>query len=164
VLFAGADLADRRKGGSLLVDAMSRLERDVRLVVAGEAAVPGLDATALGLLDEDGMADAYAAADVYVLPTRADNLPNTAIESMACGTPVVAFSIGGVPEVVRHLETGYLAPPEDAGALAVGLQTLLDDDELRARLGANARAVAQAEFGIEQQARHLADLYGSVLA
>jgi glycosyltransferase involved in cell wall biosynthesis len=164
VLFAGADLADRRKGGALLVEAMRRLDRDVQLVVAGGAGVPGLGATPLGVLDEQRMADAYAAADVYVLPTRADNLPNTAVESIACGTPVVAFSVGGVPEVVRHLETGYLAPPEDAAALAEGLRTLLDDDELRARLGANARALAEAEFAIEQQARRLADLYASVLA
>lgn len=164
VLFAGADLADRRKGGALLVDAMSRLERDVQLVAAGGAGVPGLDATPLGVLSEERMADAYAAADVYVLPTRADNFPNTAIESLACGTPVVAFSVGGVPEVVRHLETGYLAPPEDAGALADGLRKLLDDHELRARLGAKARAVAEAEFSIEQQARGLADLYRSLLA
>jgi glycosyltransferase involved in cell wall biosynthesis len=164
VLFAGADLADTRKGGSLLVAAMSRLERDVQLVVAGDAAVSGLDATPLGVLAEERMADAYAAADVYVLPTRADNLPNTAIESLACGTPVVAFAVGGVPEVVRHLETGYLARPEDAAGLAEGLRTLLDDDGLRARLGTTARAVAEAEFGIEQQARRLADLYGSVLA
>jgi glycosyltransferase involved in cell wall biosynthesis len=163
ILFAGADLADRRKGGDLLRHALLTLDRDVQLAVAGGASVPGLDATTLGTLDQEEMAYAYAAADLYVLPSRADNFPNTAVESAACGTPVVAFRVGGVPEIVTHLETGWLADPEDAGSLAEGIRMLLDDDALRSRLGETARRRALAEFGIALQATRLADLYASLV-
>jgi glycosyltransferase involved in cell wall biosynthesis len=164
ILFAGADLADRRKGGDLLRDALRMLDRDVQLVVAGGASVPGLDAIPLGTLTDDEMPLAYAAADLYVLPSRADNFPNTVVESLACGTPVVAFRVGGVPELVRHLETGWLAEPEDASSLADGIRTVLDDAELRARLGAAARAHAERELGVALQAERLVEAYGSVAA
>ena len=64
--------------------------------------------------------DAYRAADVVALPTLADNLPNVVIESMACGKPCVAFATGGVPEAVRHLETGYLVRTGDVDGSGEG--------------------------------------------
>jgi len=163
VLFAGADLSERRKGGRLLPEVLRLLDRDVQLVVAGSASVPGVDAIALGRLDEGELAHAYAAADLFLLPTLADNLPNTAIESAACGTPVVAFRVGGVPEIVRHLETGWLAEPEDAASLAEGIRTLLDDAELRARLGAAARTDAETRYASALEGERLAELYRTLV-
>jgi glycosyltransferase involved in cell wall biosynthesis len=118
----------------------------------------------LGVLGEEEMASAYAAADVCVLPSRADNFPNTAVESAACGTPVVAFRVGGIPEVVRHLETGWLAEPGQPASLAGGIRTLLDLAELRLRLGAAARRHAEAELDLALQAQRLGELYRSVAA
>jgi glycosyltransferase involved in cell wall biosynthesis len=108
---------------------------------------------------DDELAMHYAAADVFVLPTLADNLPNTVIESLACGTPVVSFDVGGVSDAVRHLETGFLAAPEDTAALAEGIRTLLADGQLRERLSRRAREVAETEYGAELEAQRFAELY-----
>jgi len=85
------------------------------------------------------------------------------LESLACGTPVVAFDVGGVGEAVRPMETGYLARHKDAQDLAAGLQQLLDDDDLRRRLGRRGRAVAEAEYDMELQTQRFEALYQRVL-
>ena len=118
----------------------------------------------LGRLDEVGMAVAYAAADVYVHPAIAENLPNAVVESIACGTPVVAFDVGGIPDAVRHLETGYLARPGDPRDLAHGIATLVGDEALRARLAGRCREVAVAEYGREREAQALLDVYTELAA
>jgi glycosyltransferase involved in cell wall biosynthesis len=146
VLFVASDAADRRKGGHLVREIVERAGHPQLLTMAGD--VHG----------EVEVAKRYAAADVFLLPSLADNLPNTAVESIACGTPVVAFDVGGVSDVVRHGETGWLA--RDVQDLAEGIRTLPGNEELRAR----ARAVAEAEFSIELQARRLAGLYTELVS
>jgi glycosyltransferase involved in cell wall biosynthesis len=74
----------------------------------------------------------------------------------------VSFEVGGVPDVVRHDETGYLARLGDAEALAEGIKVLLADDERRRRLAEACRALAEAEFGAELEAQRFADLYDEV--
>lgn len=77
---------------------------------------------ALGsLTSPSALAAAYAAADAVVLPTLEDNLPNVLLEALACGTPAVAFNVGGIPDILDHMETGYLAKARDADDLAEGL-------------------------------------------
>ncbi len=166
VLFAAADLADRRKGASVLREALARLgDLDFDLAVAGGRPPDlGRPVRALGRLDEPGMAAAYAAADVFVLPSLAENLSNALVEALACATPCLAFDVGGNPDLVRHGKTGLLVPPGDAGALAASLRRLLSDAELRGRLGDGARRLAERELSIELQARRLAALYGELLA
>lgn len=168
VLFAALRVDDPRKGGPLLRAALAGLPAGVELLVAGGGAglAEGLGrpVRALGPLDPQGMAQAYAAADLYVHPATAENLPNAAVESLACGTPVVAFDVGGIPDAVRHLDTGWLAPEGDAAALGAGIAALLADDGLRARLGARCREVAEAEYGREREARDLLALYGALRA
>ena len=68
------------------------------------------------------MAILYAAADVFVAPSRMENLANTVLESLACGTPVVAFDIGGMPDMIDHKVNGFLAPPFKTGELAEGIR------------------------------------------
>lgn len=166
VLFAAARLDEPRKGLDLLADAVARLGGiEFELAVVGSADAPPLPRPAhmLGTLaTEEQMADAYAAADVFVLPTRADNLPNALLESIACGTPCVAFAVGGVPEIVREGVTGYPARPEDPADLAAGIRLLLDDDELRSRLRSSCREVAEDEYRSDLQARRLGELYEEV--
>ena len=140
VLWVSADPNDRRKGADLV----SALAGDAKLLTMG-GDVSG----------EGEAAKRYAAADVLLLPSRLDNLPNTAVESIACGTPVAAFDVGGVPEVVRPGETGALAPLGDVAGLAEAVRRLVGDEALRRR----ARSVAEAEFSLELQARRLAELY-----
>jgi glycosyltransferase involved in cell wall biosynthesis len=166
VLYSAVRLDDRRKGAHVLADALAALgDLDFQLVCAGSASVElPRQAHLLGLLDAPTMAIAYAAADAYVVPVLADNLPNVVLESMACGTPCVAFDVGGVGEAVRPDETGWLAPAGDALALAEGIRALLADEGLRRRLGARAREVAEREYADSVEAGRLESLYDELVA
>jgi glycosyltransferase involved in cell wall biosynthesis len=81
------------------------------------------------LSDLDTIAHAYSAASVFVIPSLEENLPNTIMESMACGTPVVGFEVGGIPEMIDHLKTGYLAKYKSADDLANGIQYILQESD-----------------------------------
>lgn len=166
VLFSSLAVDDRRKGAVHLAAALVHLadrDFDVATVGAGSLAA-GRQVRSLGRLDDEhDLAAAYAAADLYVLPTLAENLPNVALESIACGTPCVAFETGGVPDAVRHGETGWLAPTGDDAALAVGIAALLDDAALRRRLGEGARALAESEFDVRLESRRFAELLEEVV-
>ena len=92
------------------------------------------------------------------------NLPNTILESLACATPVVAFDVGGVGDAVRHLETGWLASAGDPAALAHGIRSLLEDVDLRERLGRNGRELAEREWPSDLEGRRFAELYEELIA
>ena len=150
VLFAlTTDLDDPRKGWDLLKDALRRLRLDrpdVELAVLGHDAPPGQWADDLprahwlGRLNEDrALAMAYSAADVTVVPSRQDNLPQTGTEAQACGCPVVAFRIGGLSDVLVHGETGFLADDLAPSSLAAGLAWVLEDSTRHHELAVSAR-------------------------
>lgn len=166
VFFAAADLGERRKGLHLLESAIRRTSNPPLLLVAGAGNVAGgVESRSLGSVgDESVLADAYRAADLFAVPTLADVLTQTAQESIACGTPCISFDRGGVTEVVRHLETGYQARFGDAASLAAGLETLLADDELLAKMSARCREVAEREYAVDLQVRRYVALYEQVLA
>jgi glycosyltransferase involved in cell wall biosynthesis len=116
-----------------------------------------------GYLKSQGeMLRCYSASDVLVFPTLADNLPVTLLEAGACGLPAVAFNVGGVPDIVRHMETGYLAGHKDAGDLAKGIETLAADEPLRRSMGARARGLVESQYTARQQVRRYEDLYRTV--
>jgi glycosyltransferase involved in cell wall biosynthesis len=165
VFFAAANINERRKGLHLLAEALRRLADPPLLLVAGSGTVArGIETRYLGsVLDEEVLADAYRAADVFAVPTVADVLTQTAPESIACGTPCVSFDRGGVIDVVRHLETGYQARFGNVDDLAGGLTTLLGDEELLARLSARCREVAETEFSVDLQVQRYAGLYEELL-
>lgn len=96
--------------------------------------------------DDHVMTLIYSAADVMMVPSRQDNLPNTAIEAHACGVPVVAFNIGGLPDIVEHQKSGWLAPAFDTENLAQGILWVLSDQNRWGELSAVARTIAQARF------------------
>lgn len=175
VLFSASSLESPRKGAKELKQALEllrpRLDDPSDVVVlsvgagsiAADGRVSGFPLRAVGAVEDDRLlAACYSSADVFVVPTLADNLPNALIESAACGTPAVAFGAGGVPDIVRHGETGVLAAPGDVAALADGIRQLLEDVALRTALGHRARAMAEEEFAIGNQARRYIDLYQSV--
>ena len=176
VLYVAQSVQERRKGGDLLRAALERIRPTKgappwRLVIIGGDArgwpprVGAVEVTTVGYLgDANHMALAYAAADLTILPSRADNLPNVLIESAACGTPAVTFDVGGCGEVVRHLETGYVAVPESVEDLGRGLQRLLEDGALRLELGRRARTVAEAEYGLDLEVDRYVRLYQEVAA
>jgi glycosyltransferase involved in cell wall biosynthesis len=107
---------------------------------------------------------AYSAADVFVHPSRADNLPSTVMESIACGTPVVSFNVGGTPEMVRPGETGWLANEANASALAATLDQVCGEIAAGSNLRNACRAVAETEYGDELQARRYISLFQSMFA
>jgi glycosyltransferase involved in cell wall biosynthesis len=94
----------------------------------------------------------YQAADVYLHTARADTFPNTVLEALACGTPVVATNVGGIPEQIADAQTGFLVRPSDARALGDRLTQLLSDTELRERMGVEAVNTARRTFDFRRQA------------
>jgi glycosyltransferase involved in cell wall biosynthesis len=105
----------------------------------------------------------YSAADVFVIPSLQEAFGQTVLEAMACGTPVVGFDAGGIPEMVKPGETGLLASCGDVAGLREAVLALLADGEARARMGASCRDRVVREHGLEVQARRYADLYRSLL-
>lgn len=170
VLMFGADsLTERRKGGDLLAQALqnlpSGLKAETVLLIFGSsgaaiAQTVGMTTIDLGYLTSDeSKAIAYSAADLFVFPTRADNLPLTLQESIACGTPMVSYKIGGVPDLVRPGITGYLAELENAQDLCDGIVHLLEEQNLREQMQHNCRAIALQEYSLELQAKRYIELY-----
>jgi glycosyltransferase involved in cell wall biosynthesis len=170
VLFVSAYLEDKYKGLPLLLEAIDRLRAipDLFLLIIGQGQpLTGLSVPnkTLGFLgDEKLLSLVYSAADILALPSRADNFPNTALEALACGLPVVAFDVGGIPDMVRNDCTGTLVEPGNSRALAAAIGELLNDEGRRRQMSANCRRIAVEEYGMDVQARRYEDLYGSLLA
>ena len=105
--------------------------------------------------DPAAVARYYQAADLFLHAARADNFPNTVLESLACGTPVVATAVGGIPEQVRGTDhptpTGLVTPPGDILAMSAAIDRLLDDPALRQVMARNARADAVTRFDLRDQ-------------
>lgn len=112
--------------------------------------------------DELSLALLYNAADVTILPSHQENLSNTIMESMACGTPVVAFDIGGNRDMVDHRENGWLAEPLDAGQLAEGIRWALANSDGAGLREASRRTVVD-RFEQVKVAERYRDLYAEVL-
>lgn len=174
VLMFGADsLQDRRKGGDLLSAALQNLpaalKKETVLLTFGNGgeqieSTVGISTLNLGYVSSDRLKSiAYSAADLFVFPTRADNLPLVLQESMACGTPMVSFDVGGVSDLVRQGITGYLATAEDAVDFADGVAQLLSEPELRQQMSRNCRAIALKEYPLELQAQRYIELYQKAL-
>ena len=113
---------------------LSTLVQDLNLVDAVHFA---------GRLDRAAMADLYRTADVMWNPSRVDNSPNSVLEAMACGVPVVSTNVGGVPFMLEHERTGLLVEPAKPSALADAALRLLVDDGLRQRLVSQGREEVQ---------------------
>ncbi len=173
LMFGANNLKDPRKGGNLLLKALSSLPDSLKaetvLLILGNdgdaiAQAVGIQTLNLGYVSGDRLkAIAYSAADLFILPSCADNLPLVLQESMACGTPMVSFKVGGVPDLVRPGVTGYLAQPEDAKDFCDGIVQLLEDEALRERMSQQCRAIALEEYSLEQQARAYIELYQQAL-
>ncbi len=169
ILFGAEVVFSRRKGFSYLKEALERLREDpaahdITLLVLGHGGNALKDlrfpAKFLGHINSpETMALVYSAADVLALPTLEDNLPNVLLEALACGTPAVAFAVGGVPEIIDHGHTGYLARPRDAASLADGLRWALAEPEKKLLHSRLCRAKAMENYSLERQAARYTALY-----
>jgi glycosyltransferase involved in cell wall biosynthesis len=104
----------------------------------------------------------YNAADVFVAPSLEDNLPNTVMESLSCGTPVVAFNIGGMPDMVEHKVNGYLAEPQNKISLANGIMWVIENNN-KEILSLNARKKITKNFTPEIVANLYMNFYKSLI-
>jgi glycosyltransferase involved in cell wall biosynthesis len=159
VLFVG--WLDRTKGVAELLDAWRQLAPAATLRFAGEGdmstaarrfvAENGLAARVefLGWLDPGRLLEEYEAADIFVLPSWSEGLPNAMIEAMASGLPVIVTTVGNIPAVLTDGRNALLIPPRDVSALQRALARLLADAELRQSLGHSAQELAASEFGVE---------------
>ena len=175
VLFgAMSATSDPRKGFNLLMPALQKLsysqgQDQIELVVFGSSQPSdppdfGFKVHYLGrLYDDISLALLYAAADVFVAPSVQDNLPNTVMEALACGTPSVAFNIGGMPDMIEHQQNGYLAQPFEIEDLAKGITWILEDKQRWQSLSNRAREKVEWEFTLSIQASKYLKLYNQIL-
>jgi glycosyltransferase involved in cell wall biosynthesis/GT2 family glycosyltransferase len=174
ILFgAPSATSDPRKGYDLLREALHSLpwanHEDITCVIFGASVGPqGSDlpfpVRFLGhLTDETSLALAYAAADVFVCPSREESFSNTTVEALACGTPVVAFPVGGIPDMVVHKVNGFLAQPFDIKSLAHGIAWILEDPQRHVHLQEAGRKKVVHEFSLAQVSRQYMNLYLELL-
>ena len=168
VLFGSAGPThDTRKGFDLLRGALQHLGESTNsnLFLAVFGSTQNFDSLDLKLpgssvgfvRDPKQLAKLYSSSDVFVAPSRQDNLPNTVLESLSCGTPVVAFDIGGMPDMIQHLKTGFLAAPFQLESLANGIVEILQLD--RVSVSHNCRSYAEQNYALKTQALAYQDLY-----
>jgi glycosyltransferase involved in cell wall biosynthesis len=168
LLFVAQSTKNHRKGFDLLQEALQELSADAVTLVSIGSHQPALEADLshvhLGSIQSDLLLSVfYSLADVFVIPSRQDNLPNTVLESMACGTPVVGFNVGGIPDMVRPGETGWLVEPEGASALRQAIAGALSDETRRNRMANRCRQIVEEEYTLDVQARAYKTLYESLL-
>lgn len=176
ILFGALDsTTEPNKGFHLLRPCLQRLasdgwrERAVAVVFGASAPVVpvdlGLGASYVGRIDDDDrLAALYAAADVFVAPSLQENLSNTVMEALSCGTPSAAFAIGGMPDMIEHERNGYLARPYECDDLARGIAWILEDDQRHQRLSERARAKVLEDYTLSQVAQRYKALYDRVLS
>jgi glycosyltransferase involved in cell wall biosynthesis len=167
----------REKGQIDLVFALNHLRRvrpdmTVRVVLVGEGPDRGKilkAAESLGLAKwitfvghQHNVAPYYEAADVVAIPSYSEGSPNVLLEAMAFGVPVVATTVGGIPEIVTHGETGLLVPPGQTEPMASAIDLLLSNANLAGNLARQARATVEKSYSPEYRARALLQTYSDV--
>ncbi len=180
LLFGAENTGEKRKGFKQLAEVLRHCmadERFRRLVqgdrlrllcfgypspVIEEAGIP---VTSLGYLNSDEkVRTAYSAADIFIQASLEDNLPNTMLEAMACGTPVVAFGVGGMPDVIEHGVTGMLAPAGDAERLGDAiLETVFDRRRLE-EMAERCRGLMETRFSLHNQGNAFLAIYEELVS
>jgi glycosyltransferase involved in cell wall biosynthesis len=169
VLFVSDWMNNRRKGLTFLMECLAQIRphEELLLLSMGQGNVPanhGIKHLALGHIQGDRFLSlVYSAADLFVIPSLQDNLPNTVLESLACGTPVVGFDTGGIPDMVRPGVTGLIVPARSSTALKSAILRLIYDRDAREEMSLNCRRIAVDEYSLENQAREYIRLYEQIL-
>ena len=166
--------SDKRKGNQFLVQALEKMSQlgwgaktELIIIGASEPENPpdlGMKVHYIGQLhDEVSQVLLYSAADVVVAPSMQENLSNTVIEALSCGTPVVAFNIGGMPDMIDHQLNGYLAAPFDTNDLADGIMWVLENESRHDLLSKHARQIVLERYTLKAIANRYLALYQSIL-
>jgi glycosyltransferase involved in cell wall biosynthesis len=165
-LFAGRLSVEK---GLRTLLAAAELAPEVPLVIAGDGPlqteIRGPNVTYIGKLDRTRMAEALGDSAFTIVPSEShENFPYSALEALAAGKPVIATSVGGLPEMVVDGQTGLIVPPGSPEALAEAMRTLWHDRVLTLRLGKSAARLAQERFSLVGQIAQTHALYESLLA
>lgn len=176
ILFVSQKVTDERKGMPYFVEAVRmlaekhpELKQDTVVALLGAhscdvAAQLPLEAFPLGYVsDEKLIASIYNSADVYVLPSLEDNLPNTIMEAMACGVPCVGFRVGGIPEMIDHQRNGYVANFKDSADLAEGMRWVLQNEHSAHVRNAAVKKVAHT-WSQQSVAMQYIEVYNEMIA
>ena len=175
ILFGAANVQDKRKGLKYFLRAMQLLaqnipqaKQEIALLVFGknesdfEKQLPFPVFSLSYISDIQTIVSVYNAADVFVLPSLEDNLPNTIMEALACGVPSVAFNTGGIPEMIAHKKTGYLSDYQSSEDLAKGIEQVLFRSNAKL-LRRHARQKAVDSYSFKEIANQYGELYRSLL-
>lgn len=175
ILFAAQRVTNKYKGMDYLIDACRQLAEqnpamlnDTGVVILGGSADELRDSFAFPvytisyITDEKKMAELYNSADVFVLPSLSENLPNTIMEAMSCGIPCVGFNVGGIPEEIDHKQNGYVASYKSAGDLAAGIRWVLNESDYH-QLSTNAVSKVAMHYSQRSVAMRYIDIYENAL-
>jgi glycosyltransferase involved in cell wall biosynthesis len=167
-------LSDPNKGADLLWKALALLPVEVRrqctVVTFGEktSKVPApIDLAVINygeVDDESQIVSLYRAADLFVMTSRQENLPNMITEAMSCGLPCVAFAVGGIPEQIIHRKNGCLVEPYDTDTMSSEIAWLLCAEDERSALGMIAREYAEKNYSLQKVAQQHITLYEKILS
>jgi len=176
ILFGTMNLKDKRKGFSVLIESLSLLYNEfpeirpkIEIAVFGTLSSQNVTlpfkTNFLGKINDiNKIVECYNSADVFVAPSIEDNLPNTVMESLACGTPVAAFDIGGMPDMIDHKGNGFLIKGINANELKTAIKWFIDIDEsLKKVLSDNARKKVIDNFNPTKIANSYLKLYQEIL-
>lgn len=168
LLFVADSTRNHRKGFDCLQGALSGFDQDNVTLISIGGHEPELKASTphihLGRVQSDILLSVfYSLADLFVIPSRQDNLPNTVLESMACGTPVVGFDTGGISDMVRPGETGWLAEVGNTRALRAAITEGLSNDTERHRMSTRCREIVETEYPLKIQAQRYRALYNQMI-
>ena len=162
------------KGGADLVEIMKfineKAREKVHLLIVGRGSLDKLNTIDnliihnIGYVQNDVFMSAlFSAADAYLYPTRADNLPNVLLEAISCGTPCVTFDIGGCGEIIEDGFNGYVVEPFDTRCFAEKVGEILESQDKREQFSKNARQSAVNSFSLEKMSKNYYDLFRSVI-
>lgn len=170
ILFLSADINTPRKGFKYLVEALNKIDNKKKytLLIVGKNIEENyfdknFEIHQYGYItDERKLNELYAIADIFMMPTLADNFPCTVIEAMASGTPVISFDIGGIKEQISQ-NTGWLVPPKDTDQLARSIERAFSNKSQLSEYGINARKRILDEFSLEKSINEYIALYREIL-
>lgn len=173
ILFGACKATDKRKGVDFMVAACKQflnysISSEVAVVVFGSKSeelsnLMDVSVINVGYINSpEQMALLYNSVDLFLIPSLEDNLPNTIMEAMACGTPCVGFNTGGIPEMIDHKVNGYVANYKDAEDLANGIRWVLEDADYE-QLSQNARKKVEEYYSEAVVAKQYKELYQKLL-